>query len=157
MVNEAQGLSSIFEYLSQQPRLSSIVRLIVAAGLQTQFSQPGRYTLFAPTNEAIAKFLADVGLSLEQAGRKPQLVSSVLGAHLVNKPISYGTVACNGGQVVYTVTYQRLVLDVVPERDRRLIPVVETSTRQGHREARVIGTDLLCSNGFVQVIDEVLV
>lgn len=153
LVNSAAGAPTIFEYISQHPDLSAFTALIRTAGLETQFGQPGRYTLFTPTNEAVTKFLTRLGVT------KPttQLANALIGAHLVNSPISYGTVACNGGEVAYTVAYQRLIMELLPlSSERRFVPVVETSTRQGRKEARVVGTDLLCSNGFIQVVNEVL-
>ncbi|MFX8024180.1 fasciclin domain-containing protein, partial [Acinetobacter baumannii] len=45
------------------PQFSILVEAVVAAGLQNALSAPGPLTVFAPTNDAFAALLTELGIS----------------------------------------------------------------------------------------------
>jgi uncharacterized surface protein with fasciclin (FAS1) repeats len=65
------------------PALSTLVDLVVAAGLADALAAPGNLTVFAPTNDAFAQIPAGV---LGAIGGDVDVLTAVLTYHVVNGP-----------------------------------------------------------------------
>jgi len=74
---------TIVEAAIATPALSTLVDLVVAAGLAGALSQPGDLTVFAPTNDAFAAIPAPV---LGAIGSDVGLLTAVLTYHVVDGP-----------------------------------------------------------------------
>jgi uncharacterized surface protein with fasciclin (FAS1) repeats len=122
---------------------TTLVAAIKAAGLVETLKGPDRLTVFAPTDEAFAKLpegtleglLADI----------PKL-KSILTYHVISTSINSKKVAALTGQSVGTVNGKEVAIKV----DKRDQTVTLDS-------AKVIKTDIKCSNGLIHVIDSVLI
>jgi uncharacterized surface protein with fasciclin (FAS1) repeats len=125
------------------PQLSILVEAVLAANLQGVLSGPGPFTVFAPTNDAFASLLAELGVSKAALLSDTALLTKVLTYHVVS-----GQVLSSGipfGQPVATVQGQTFTVG----RDLRI-------TDQNNRHSRIVATDVAATNGVVHVIDRVI-
>jgi uncharacterized surface protein with fasciclin (FAS1) repeats len=123
---------------------STLVTAVKAAGLADTLSGAGPFTVFAPTNEAFAKVPADTLQSLLKPENKQQLADiltyHVVAAKVMAVDVKPGTVkTVNGAD--FTVTAEG--------------GSVMITDGQG-KQAKVVKTDIVASNGVIHVIDAVL-
>ncbi|MDH5687062.1 MAG: fasciclin domain-containing protein [Candidatus Bathyarchaeota archaeon] len=115
----------------------TLVKAVKAAGLVQTLSGPGPFTVFAPTDDAFAKLPAGTVEGLLKDKKK---LTAVLTYHVVS------------GKV--------MVADVVKLRSAKTVQGQELSinTRDGVKVdgAKVIKTDIQCTNGVIHVIDSVI-
>jgi uncharacterized surface protein with fasciclin (FAS1) repeats len=126
------------------PQFSILVQAVVAAGLVETLSGPGPFTVFAPTDEAFAALLAELGVTAEQLLADKALLTQVLTYHVVS-----GRVISSGipfGQPVPTVQGQTITIGASP--------LAITDARG--RSAGIVATDIPTGNGVVHVIDRVI-
>lgn len=123
--------------------LSILVEAVVAAGLVDALSAPGPLTVFAPTNDAFAALLAELGVSKEALLSNKPLLSAVLTYHVVSGRVLKRQVPIN----TPIATLQGASFTV--GADLRI-------TDSRGRSAAIVSTDILCSNGVVHVIDKVI-
>ena len=64
-------------------RFSILVEAVQAAGLAETLSGPGPFTVFAPTNDAFAALLGELGVSKDQLLADKPLLTAVLKYHVV--------------------------------------------------------------------------
>lgn len=125
---------------------STLVAAVKAAGLAEALKAKGPFTVFAPTDEAFAKLekakpgiLADLlkpeNKSKLQAILKYHVVPSEVRAANVVKLKNGTTVATLSGKKITVNNKHGVMID----------------------NAKVIKTDVLCSNGVIHVIDTVLI
>lgn len=135
---------NIVETAQALPDFSILVEAVVAANLQAALSGTGPFTVFAPTNEAFAALLTELGVTKAQLLANTSLLTSVLKYHVVS------------GRV--------LKADVPVGAD---IPTLETGktfkidaglniTDASGRVSKITATDVLASNGVIHVIDKVI-
>jgi transforming growth factor-beta-induced protein len=113
----------------------TLVAAVKAAGLVDTLKSAGPFTVFAPTDEAFAKLPAGTVESLLKPENKDKLIA-ILTYHVVPGKIEAKSV----------------------------LPVASAKTVQGNEitlgltidNARVVKTDILCSNGVIHVIDAVI-
>ena len=124
-------------------RFSILVEAVTAAGLGDALSQPGPLTVFAPTNDAFAALLAELGVTKAQLLADKPLLTRVLTYHVLNSrvlkadvPVGSAITTLQGG--TFSVDSTLAITDV-----------------RG-RKAAITGTDVLTSNGVVHVIDKVI-
>lgn len=127
-------------------RFSILVEAVTAAGLVATLNGPGPFTVFAPTNDAFAALLTELGVSKAALLSDTALLTSVLTYHVVSgalrakdvgalpKPATVGTVQ----GAAFTVDASLAITDA-----------------QGRR-AQLVATDLIASNGVIHAIDKVL-
>jgi uncharacterized surface protein with fasciclin (FAS1) repeats len=125
------------------PQFSILVEAVVAANLQGALSGPGPLTVFAPTNDAFAALLAELGVTKEQLLANVPLLTRVLTYHVVNG--------------------RALQADIVPGQPINTLqgsPFTVSSTLaitdQRGRSAQIAATDVLATNGVIHVIDRVI-
>jgi len=69
--------------VAEDPRFSTLNQMIEAAGLTELLAGEGPFTLFAPTNQAIAATLAEQNLTLDDLLKDQALVLDILKYHLI--------------------------------------------------------------------------
>lgn len=135
---------TIVDIAAANSDFSTLVAAVKAAGLADRLSGAGPFTVFAPTNEAFAKLPAGTLESLLKPENKQQLADiltyHVVAAKVMAADVKPGkvttvngadfTVSTDGGNVVMTGGQGSL--------------------------ANVVKTDIVASNGFIHVIDAVL-
>ena len=121
-------------------KFNTLVAAVKAAGLAETLSGPGPFTVFAPTDEAFAKLPAGTVESLLKPENKAKL-AAILTYHVVPGQVMAADVVklTNAG----TVQGQRV--DIVVKDG--------TVSVDG---AKVVTTDIACSNGVIHVIDTVI-
>lgn len=118
----------------------TLAAALQAAGLVDALKSPGPFTVFAPTDDAFAKLPAGTVETLLKPENKAQLVA-VLTYHVVpGKVLAADVVKLKAAA---TVNGQRV--DVKVEGNAVSID-----------DARVVKTDIACSNGVIHVIDKVI-
>jgi uncharacterized surface protein with fasciclin (FAS1) repeats len=122
---------------------SILVEAVVAADLATTLSGPGPFTVFAPTNDAFAALLQELGVTKDQLLADKALLTQVLTYHVVAGQVTRAQVPV--GQPITTVQGQTFTVDSSL-----------AITDQRGRTARITATDLLATNGVIHVIDRVI-
>lgn len=123
--------------------LSLLVEAVVAADLAGTLSGPGPFTVFAPTNEAFAALLTELGVTKEQLFADKALLTSVLTYHVVSGRVLKAQVPV--GQPITTVQGGTFV-----------VAANLAITDQRGRTSNIVATDIFASNGVVHLIDRVL-
>jgi transforming growth factor-beta-induced protein len=118
----------------------TLVAAVVAAGLVDALKGDGPFTVFAPTDEAFAALPAGV---LEKLLDNPDILAKVLLYHVVAGQVLAETVITLNGVEVTTLQGQKVTVTV---GDDVLV-----------NDAKVVATDILCTNGVIHVIDKVLI
>lgn len=132
--------------------LSTLVSGVKAAGLADMLSEPGEYTVFAPSNQAFANLPKGALENLLKPENKDQL-TNVLQYHVVKGEITANQLAkaikgAGGKYKFKTVTGEELTASM--NGDQYVI------TDSSGKKAQVIKGSIEASNGRVYVIDHVL-
>lgn len=131
--------NSIVDLAIGSPDLSTLVDLVVQAGLVDTLSEAGPYTVFAPTNDAFLKLLGDEN---DASSLDDDLISSILTYHVV--PGIYDSSSLVNGLNLTTVQGQDLTFSI-----------------QGNRKwvngERIITPNILANNGIVHLVNGVLI
>jgi len=137
---------NIVQTAQADPRFSILVEAVVAADLATTLSSPGPLTVFAPTNDAFAALLAELGVTKEQLLADKALLSSVLTYHVLPAKVLQADVPA--GKAITTVQGGIFKVDAVGS------DLVITDGR--NRTAKITATNLEASNGVIHVVDKVI-
>lgn len=131
---------NIVETAAKAGSFKTLVTAVKAAGLADALSQPGPFTVFAPTDEAFAKLPASTLADLLKPENKGTL-AAILTYHVVAGEVpSTKAVKLTSAD---TLNGQRIQLAV--KNDSLMIDA-----------ARVVKADIECSNGMIHVIDSVI-
>ena len=137
----AAPTESIVEIAVGNADFSILVEALTAADLVDDLSGAGPFTVFAPTNDAFAALLVDLGVTKEELLAHPDLADvllyHVLSGKIMSTDLSDGLSAATlqGEDVMFD-------LDTTP-------PMVN--------ESGITAVDLEATNGVIHVIDKVLV
>jgi uncharacterized surface protein with fasciclin (FAS1) repeats len=163
---------SIVEIAAGNPAFSTLVDLVTSAGLATALSGAGPFTVFAPTNDAFAKFLADNNLTADDL-KKPenkQILTDILTYHVSTdaSAASPATTGVYSPEVVGKADINTLLgatqktsfLDVALVKDAS-DPTKITSVLVGLGaplpfQGTIATPDVGATNGVIHVIDRVL-
>ncbi len=130
-------MKNIVETAVDAGSFKTLVKAVEAAGLVQTLSGPGPFTVFAPTDDAFAKLPAGTVEGLLKDKKK---LTAVLTYHVVS------------GKV--------MAADVVKLRSAKTVQgqAISIDTRDGVKVdgAKVIKTDIECTNGVIHVIDSVI-
>jgi uncharacterized surface protein with fasciclin (FAS1) repeats len=134
-------------YFKNNPdQFSEFTKLLDLSGRGSFLGAYGTYTCFAPTNDAIAKYLQKKGVaSLEQL--EPDALTDILRFHVLLDTISTSTFT-DGKLTIPTMYGQYLVTGAVNIEGESKIFI--------NRQAHVTESNIRTENGIVHVIDEVL-
>jgi uncharacterized surface protein with fasciclin (FAS1) repeats len=137
---------NIVETAQADPRFSILVEAVVAADLAGTLAGPGPFTVFAPTNDAFAALLGELGVTKEELLANKALLTAVLTYHVL--PASVAKAQVPAGKAITTVQGDIFKIDPVgPD-------LVITDGR--NRTSRIVIADLAASNGLIHAIDTVL-
>ena len=131
-------LLDIVETVAAQ-RLSTLVAVLSAAGLNAKLKSVGPYTLFAPTDIAFAKLPSNTVSELLQPENKERL-NSVINYHVVQGRVMSDQVI----ELRSVRTGQGQALRIYADHGVRV------------NDANMIKADVEASNGVIHVIDSVL-
>jgi transforming growth factor-beta-induced protein len=123
---------------------SSLVAALAKADLASTFMMEGAFTVFAPTNDAFAAFLSDLGVSLDDLSKEdltPILTYHAVGAKALSSSLETGYI-----QTLYSA------LEGYPVS--MLVEVDNGVTLNG--AISVTTPDVELSNGVIHIIDGVL-
>ncbi len=134
---------SVVQTAIATPDFSILVEAVVAAGLADTLSGTGPFTVFAPTNDAFAALLGELGVTKEQLLSDTALLTKVLTYHVVPGTVLKAAVPLNAP----ISTVEGGTFSVSPA-------LVITDQRM--RQSNIIATDVLASNGVIHVIDKVI-
>ena len=123
-------------------KFKTLVAAAKAAGLVETLKGDGPFTVLAPTDEAFAKLPAGTVETLLKPENKDQL-AAILTYHVISgKALAADVVKLDGKNVK---TVQGNTVKVTVDGDTVMI-----------NKAKVLKTDIVCSNGVIHVIDSVL-
>ena len=125
------------------PQFSILVEAVVAADLAGALSGNGPFTVFAPTNDAFAALLAELGVTKDALLADKALLTKVLTYHVVPARVLKAQVPV--GTAITSL-----------QGDTFTIDGTLAITDQAGRKAGITGTDVLTSNGVIHVIDKVI-
>jgi uncharacterized surface protein with fasciclin (FAS1) repeats len=118
-----------------------------AGGLVDELSGPDKLTVFAPTDAAFEALLAAEELTAEELLGNLDLLRLILGYHVVKGEVLSSDLS--NGQVIDTLIPATLSV-LIDDMGVFIVP-------GGGEPAKVIGADVLASNGVVHIIDKVLI
>jgi len=127
------------------PDLSTLVTALTAADLVGTLSNPGPFTVFAPTNEAFAK-LDPLFLKLLLDPKNVAVLQKVLTYHVVQGQIAFSKNLMNGEQIK-TVEGNDVTVHIAKKLFSKTVMI---------NDATVTTADVAASNGVVHIIDTVL-
>ena len=133
-------MDDILETAVAAGSFTTLAAAVTAAGLVPTLKGPGPFPVFAPKDEAFAKFPA--GTVEELLPDLPKL-TAILTYHVLPGKVIAATVMTMGGKSAATVNGAS----------------VEISTNDGvhlNSLAKVVTTDIECTNGVIHIIDTVL-
>ena len=134
----AQSDKTIVEVAASDPQFSTLVELVQKAGLAETLSS-GSFTVFAPTNAAFEKVPES---TLEALANDPEQLKAVLTYHVVAKRLPASRVV------------RRTRIKTVNGESIRVR--VRNGTVRLNRTARVTKVNVRASNGYIHVINRVL-
>ena len=135
--------STVVQTAIALPQFSILVEAVTAAGLGDTLSGAGPFTVFAPTNDAFAALLAELGVTKAQLLADKALLTKVLAYHVVSGRVLKADVPVN--TAITTVQGQTFTVS----------PALAI-TDQNARAANIVATDVLASNGVIHVLDRVI-
>ena len=133
---------NIVETAQGAPSFSLLVEAVVAANLQGTLSGAGPFTVFAPTNDAFAAALAELGVSKAALFANLPLLTKILtyhvvGARVLKAEIPAGPIATVQGET-FTISPTFILTD------------------QRARLTNITATDLFTSNGVIHTVNRVI-
>jgi uncharacterized surface protein with fasciclin (FAS1) repeats len=137
---------NIVETAAADPQFSILVEAVGAAGLVDTLSGPGPFTVFAPTNDAFAALLGELGVTKAQLLADKALLTEVLTYHVLPAQVKAADVPA--GKAITTV--QGGVFKAESQGGGLVI------TDGRNRTAKITATDVAASNGVIHVIDKVI-
>ena len=134
---------NIVQTAQATPSLSILVEAVVAAGLVGTLTGPGPFTVFAPTNDAFAALLAELGVTKEALLADTALLTKVLTYHVVPSRVLKAEIPFNAA--IATAQGQTITIN----SSFRI-------TDQRGRNSNITAADVFNTNGVVHLIDKVL-
>lgn len=145
--------SSIEAVAAKNAELSTLVSAVKKAGLDKMLSEPGSYTLFAPTNNAFEKLPKKLSVAELAKPENKELLTNILKYHVVAGEISSDKLvkAIKGAKGKYmfkTVGGKELEASLKGDQ-------IVLKDEKGNKTQVVLG-NVKASNGIVHVINDVL-
>jgi uncharacterized surface protein with fasciclin (FAS1) repeats len=141
-----QAPANIVQVAQKDSRFSILVEAVQSAGLTETLSGPGPYTVFAPTNDAFAALLTELGVTKDQLLANKTLLTAVLKYHVVSGSVSSAQVPL--GKAITPVGGGFFKVDKVGT------DLVITDGR--NRNSKIVQADVAASNGIIHAIDKVI-
>ena len=144
--SDDHATSNIVETAKSDSRFSILVEAVTAADLGATLSGPGPFTVLAPTNDAFAALLGELGLTKAQLLADKPLLTAVLKYHVVAANVPKASVPL--GKAITSVQGGIFKVDAVGS------DLIVTDGR--NRTAKIVATDVEASNGVIHAIDRVI-
>lgn len=138
--------ATVADVAQGDPRFTTLLAAVEAADLGDALTGDGPITLFAPTNDAFAALLDELGVTQDELLANTDLLRAVLTYHVLPAEVPAADVPL--GSPITTVQGGYFKIDEV---DGGLV-----ITDGRNRSSNVVQTDLQAGNGVVHVIDRVL-
>ena len=135
-----EEVGTIVDVAAEAGSFTTLLAAAEAAGLVETLSGEGPLTVFAPTDDAFAAALADLGLTAEELLADTETLTSILTYHVVAGEVLSGDLT--DGMTAVTVNGAEITVD--------LTDGVKING------ATVTTADIKASNGVIHVIDQVL-
>ena len=143
--------SQLMQALDKTDGLSATARLVKAAGLDQTFAGVGSYTVFAPTDAAIAALPEADRTALESPAGRAQLIA------LLSSHVSPGYIAQSDLDTALTRAGGSMNLASVGAAPIKLHKDgAAVLLGSGEGAPRIIGKPIVASNGVIYPIDRVL-
>ena len=133
--------TTVMDIISESVVHESLEAALIQAGLDEALNGEGPFTVFAPTDDALATAVADLGVTLEMFLASP-ILTQVLSYHAASGNVMSGDIT--DGMMVTMLNGQDITINITAEG----VVINET--------ALVTIADLTADNGVVHVIDAVL-
>ena len=138
---------NIYSYLVQNPnQFSEFAKMVDKAGYSSFLNAYGAYTLFAPTNDGVKKYLQDMGKNSIDAFTQVEL-QNIVKLHLIQDTIN--TTSFTDGKLPQVTMLGQYLLTGVTN-------INGVSSYTVNRQALIQQPNVRLSNGNVHVIDNVL-
>jgi len=146
--------TSIAAVASNNEELSTLVSALKAADLDKMLSEPGSYTVFAPSNNAFEKLPKKMSIAELGKPENKELLTQVLQYHVVSGVITSDKLVeaikgANGKYTFTTVGGKDLTASLKGEK-------IVLKDEKGNKIEVVLG-NVKASNGVVHVINDVLI
>ena len=146
--------TSIAAVASKNEERSTLVSALKAADLDQMLSEPGSYTVFAPSNNAFEKLPKKMSIAELGKPENKEMLTQVLQYHVVSGVITSDKLveAINGANGKYTFTTvggKDLTASLKGDK-------INLKDEKGNRTEIVLG-NVEASNGVVHVINDVLI
>ncbi len=138
--------ANVVDVLDKDAKYSVLVEAVTAADLTPTLIGPGPFTIFAPTNDAFAALLTELGLSKQQLLADKALLRTVLTYHVLSGKVPKAGVPA--GKAITTVQGGIFKVDAVGA------DLVINDGR--NRKSKITATDLDAPNGVIHTVDKVL-
>jgi transforming growth factor-beta-induced protein len=139
-----QEMGDVLEVAAAEGDLNTFLAALEAAGIMEDFHGEGPFTLFIPTDEAFAAYLADAGMTQAEVFAGAEMLQAILNHHIVPMMEDAEMVMGMAGQSFTTAGGQELEVTVEGET-----VMVDQATVERY--------DIHASNGIIHVIDTVLI
>tara|TARA_R110000868_G_scaffold233827_3_gene487548 strand:+ start:700 stop:1257 length:558 start_codon:yes stop_codon:yes gene_type:complete len=145
--------TSITEVASNNQELSTLVSAVKAADLDKMLSEPGSYTVFAPSNNAFEKLPKNMSIAELGKPDNKELLTKILQYHVVSGVITSDKLVeaikgANGKYTFTTVGGNELTASLKGDK-------ITLKDEKGNKTEVVLG-NVKASNGVVHVINDVL-
>lgn len=137
---------NIAELATATTDLSSLVAALNRAGLTSVFTGTTEYTVFAPTNAAFSKFLADNGFANLEA----------VPVDVLKQVLSYHVVAGEVKSTALTTGYVKTLAEFGTTKSQLSLFVNTASGVTLSNDVKVTTADVDANNGVVHIVDKVI-
>jgi transforming growth factor-beta-induced protein len=138
---EPVSIDNLLDVLALDGRFSILLTALELTGLDDAVAAPGPFTLFAPTDDAFARLLADLNITADQLLANPDL-SKILLYHVLGRRAGAIQLLASGR----ATTLEGSNLSVRLRRDGVYID-----------DSRVINPNINTPNGVIHTLDKVLI
>jgi uncharacterized surface protein with fasciclin (FAS1) repeats len=132
---------NVVQQAQADARLSMLVEAVAAANLGGTLNGAGPFTVFAPTNDAFAALLQELGVTKEQLLADRALLTTVLTYHVVPGRLAQARLPVN---------------TPITTSQGQTVSGTGVVTDQLSRTADIVQSDVLATNGIVHAIDRVI-
>lgn len=139
--------SDIIDTLASIPVFSTLSSLLKSTGLDYELKKGGPFTIFAPTDDAFTALLEPHSFTVYRSLLRPENkkdIVPVLLFHVLPGELTAAGVVPLGGKVT------------APTLNGEVITVMNYNRRVTAGSAKVVRSDIECSNGLIHIIDSVL-
>lgn len=126
----------------------SFARLVQLSGITSSMDVNASYTMFAPTDDAVARYLAAKLMSIEQLEADGATMTAFVGAHIIVGERSGTNLLNSLDTTIDSISNQHLSI--------RQIDGNIAISGADENPAKLIAIDLRATNGLVHIIDAVL-